>query len=255
MKILVTGYKGFVGSNLYNTLKELGHEVKGFDWGDKFPGYDYEVIIHLGAITNTNENNIEKLMVQNYEFSVWLFETCNRYGIKLQYASSAGVYGNSKTFKESDEVFPSTPYAWTKYLFERYIRSKNYSLITQGFRYFNVYGPNEGNKLQPSPFEHFSKVPVIELFEGSENIKRDFIHVKKVVQTHIEFLNVSESGIWNVGTGKATSFLEVAESFNKPIRYIEMPNELRKGYQYYTCADLTKMDETINKYNLNLSLR
>ena len=118
-----------------------------------------------------------------------------------------------------------------------------------------MYGPNEGNKLQPSPFEHFSKVPVIELFEGSENIKRDFIHVKKVVQTHIEFLNVSESGIWNVGTGKATSFLEVAESFNKPIRYIEMPNELRKGYQYYTCADLTKMDETINKYNLNLSLR
>lgn len=252
MKILVTGYKGFIGSNLTRRLKELGHHVAGYEWGEKFPGYDYEVIMHLGAISSTNETDVNKLISQNYEFSVWLLETCNRYGINLQYASSAGVYGNSKTFSEFDQVIPMSPYAWTKYLFEKYVHSKNYSIVTQGFRYFNVYGPGEQHKKQPSPYEAFSRQSEIKLFKGSENIKRDFVTVEKVVETHIEFLKVPESGIWNIGSGRTTSFLEVAQTFGKPITYVDIPEDIKSTYQYYTCADITKLRDTINRYSLNI---
>lgn len=252
MNILVTGHRGFIGSNLIKRLKELGHRTTGYEWGEQFPGYEYDWIVHLGAISSTNEKNVDKLISQNYQFSVWLFETCKRYGINLQYASSAGVYGNSSTFSESDQVIPMSPYAWTKYLFEKYVHSKNYSLIAQGFRYFNVHGPGEEHKSQPSPYELFSRQDEITLFKGSENIKRDFVPVEKVVQTHVEFFKVPESGVWNIGSGRATSFLEVAQTFNKPIRYVDMPEDLKKNYQYYTCADLTKLRDTINRYNLDI---
>ena len=252
MKILVTGYKGFIGSNLFKTLNALGHEVTGYEWGEDFPGYDYDTVMHLGAISSTNEKDVDKIFRQNYDFSVWLLETCNRFGINLQYSSSASVYGNSKTFSEFDQVSPSSPYAWSKYLFERYVSQRNPAIRVQGFRYFNVYGPGESHKSQPSPYEAFNRQSEIKLFKNSENIKRDFVKVEKIVQTHVEFLKVEESGIWNIGSGKAISFLEVAQSLNKPITYIDIPEDLKNSYQYYTCADLTKLRDTINKYNLNI---
>jgi ADP-L-glycero-D-manno-heptose 6-epimerase len=252
MKILVTGYKGFIGSNLMKTLKDKGHEVAGFEWGETFPGYDFDTVMHLGAISSTNEKNVDKILEQNYEFSVWLVENCNRAGINLQYSSSASVYGLGNDFSEDAPVDPKNPYAWSKYLFERYVKNKKFEITIQGFRYFNVYGNGEHNKTQPSPYEAFSRSPIIKLFVGSENIKRDFVHVNKVINTHIEFLKVPESGIWNIGSGTATSFLEVAQTFNKPIEYIEMPEDLKSSYQYYTCANLTKLKSIINKYNINI---
>lgn len=252
MKILVTGYKGFIGSNLMKVLKKEGHEVSGFEWGEDFPGYDYDVVMHLGAISSTNEKNVNKVLEQNYDFSVWLVETCNKFKINLQYASSASVYGTGTIFSEEAPVDPKSPYAWSKYLFERYIKSKHFDISVQGFRYFNVYGDGEQHKVQPSPYEAFSRQPVIKLFNGSENIKRDFVPVEKIIRTHIEFLKVPESGVWNIGSGNATSFLEVAQSFNKPIQYIDMPEDLKSSYQYYTCANLTKLKNTINKYGLNI---
>lgn len=252
MKILVTGHKGFIGSNLVKTLKLYGHEVTGYEWKQEFPGYEYDTVMHLGGISSTNEKNVDKVLEQNYEFSVWLVETCNKFKINLQYASSASVYGLGNTFSEDSPVDPRNPYAWSKYLFERYVKNKKFDINVQGFRYFNVYGEGESHKIQPSPHEAFSRQPIIKLFVGSENIKRDFVPVEKVVKTHIEFLKVPESGVWNVGSGKATSFLEVAQSLDKPIEYVEMPEDIRSSYQYYTCADLTKFRNTINKYSLNL---
>ena len=252
MKILVTGHKGFIGSNLMKSLQSEGHEVTGFEWKDNFPGYDFDTVMHLGAISSTNEKNVDKILEQNYEFSIWLVETCNKHGINFQYSSSASVYGLGTDFSEDAPVDPKNPYAWSKYLFERYLKTKSFEITVQGFRYFNVYGNGEQHKTQPSPYEAFSRLPVIRLFTGSENIKRDFVSVDKVVKTHIEFLKVPESGVWNIGSGKATSFLEVAQSLNKPIEYIDMPDDLKLGYQYYTCADLTKLKNTMNKYSLTI---
>lgn len=252
MKILVTGHKGFIGSNAISALNNLGHDVKGFEWGEEFPGYDFDMVMHFGAISSTNEKDVDKVMRQNYEFSVWLVETCNRYGIDLQYSSSASVYGLGSTFREEDNVDPKSPYAWSKYLFERYVKTKKFGIRVQGFRYFNVFGPGEEHKPQPSPYEAFSRQSVIRLFKGSDAIKRDFVPVEKVIQTHIEFLRVPDSGVWNIGSGRPTSFLEVAQSFDKPIEYINMPEDLKNSYQYYTCADLTKLNNTINKYSLNI---
>lgn len=252
MKILVTGHRGFIGSNLTKALKREGHTVSGFEWGEEFPGYDYDVVMHLGAISSTNEKNIDKVLEQNYEFSVWLVENCNKFGINFQYSSSASVYGSGTNFSESAQVDPKSPYAWSKYLFERYVKAKQFDISVQGFRYFNVYGDGEQYKAQPSPYEAFSRQTIIKLFDGSENIKRDFVPVEKITRTHIEFMKVPESGVWNIGSGKATSFLEVAQSFNKPIQYIDMPEDIKSSYQYYTCADLSKLKDTINKYGLNI---
>ena len=255
MKILVTGHRGFIGSNLFKRLKELGHTVSGFEWGEQFPGYDYDVVMHLGAISSTTERNIEKVMEQNYDFSVWLLETCNRFGIKFQYASSASVYGLNRDFREDAPADPKTPYAMSKYMFERFALGKKWGITVQGFRYFNVYGKGEEHKgNQASPFSQFAKqykeTGEVKLFTGSGIMMRDFVPVEQVVQTHIDFLNVPESGIWNVGTGKAMSFMDVARRVapEDSFKFIAMPENLIHSYQYYTCADMTKTNETIKKY-------
>ena len=258
MKILLTGYKGFIGSNMATFLKD--HEVYGFEWGDELPyikGFD--LVIHIGANSSTAERDVEKIMNQNYDFSVWLLNECITHKVNLQYSSSASIYGLNKEFSETSKVDPRTPYAWSKYLFERHVNNLNSLLknriVIQGFRYFNVYGPNEDHKLdQASPYHKFKKqyaeTGKIKLFFNSENYLRDFIHVDEVCKTHIDFFNVTESGIFNVGTGVAKSFLDVALSIAPidAIEYVEMPEVLKIGYQEYTCADMTKTNSILERH-------
>lgn len=252
MKILVTGHKGFIGQNMIKALEE--HEVTGYEWGETFPGFDYELVIHLGAISSTTETDVDKIMRQNYDFSVWLLENCNKFGINFQYASSASVYGFNSEFKEDSPVDPKSPYAWSKYMFERYAQSKKWEITVQGFRYFNVYGPHESHKGdQASPYHKFTEqaknTGLISIFEGSDNFRRDFVPVEYVVDIHKKFFEVKESGIWNVGTGKTKSFLhvaqEIAEKYNADYRFINMPEALIKSYQTYTCSDNTKIKNTL----------
>lgn len=258
MKILVTGHHGFIGSNMYKKLSELGHEVTGFNWGEHFPGYDFDTVIHLGGISSTTERDVNKVMHQNYDFSVWLIETCNRFGIHFQYASSASVYGLNNEFKETSPVDPRTPYAWSKYMFERYAQSKTWGIPVQGFRYFNVYGTGEEHKGdQASPYQKFKKQVeknnTIQLFEGSDKQYRDFVPVERVLDTHIKFLYIKESGIWNVGTGKVKSFYDVAKEVSNEstqINYIKMPENLKDSYQYYTCSDNTKIEKTFKSWSI-----
>lgn len=259
MKILVTGHKGFIGQNMIQSLSE--HEVDGFEWGDELPDVgDYDWVIHLGAVTSTTEKDVEKVLRQNYDFSVELYEHCAAFGTNLQYASSASVYGLNKEFVEDSPVDPRTPYAWSKYLFERYVREveeKYESFITvQGFRYFNVWGPGEDHKNdQASPYSKFAKQAqengTIKLFEGSQNYCRDFIHVDDIIDIHKKFFNVKESGIWNAGTGKVKSFYdvahEVATKYSADISYIPMPENLKSSYQEFTCADVTKLNGSLNE--------
>lgn len=253
MNILITGYKGFIGQNMVERLTSKSHNISLFEWGEKLPtieGLDW--VIHLGAISSTTETDVEKVMLQNVDFSIWLINECEKHKVNLQYASSASVYGLGTEFKEDSPVDPRTPYAWSKYLFERYVRNGSWSIVHQGFRYFNVFGPHEEHKgTQASPYCQFEKQMkengMISVFENSENYHRDFVHVYDVLDFHEKFFEITESGLWNVGTGTTKSFLDVAKQFNAPILEIPMPEKLKHSYQSYTCANLDKVRATFER--------
>jgi len=175
--------------------------------------------------------------------------------VNLQYASSASVYGLNTDFREDAPVDPRSPYAWSKYLFDRHVTLNKFeNIVVQGFRYFNVYGPHEDHKGdQASPYHKFTQqaknTGVIKLFENSENYLRDFVPVETICDVHQKFFNVKESGIWNVGTGRAASFESVAqmiaEQYGARIEYVPMPDHIKAQYQQYTCADITKLNKQI----------
>lgn len=256
MKILVTGHEGFIGQNMMKYLANQGHEVRGYEWGDTFYSVErLDCVIHLGAISSTTERNIEKVLEQNLDFSIMLLNQCEKYNVKFQYASSASVYGPNENFEEYSPLYPQSPYAWSKYLFDRYVRENKFNITVQGFRYFNVYGKGEDHKgEQASPVTKFTKqakeTKKINLFEKSENYYRDFVCVDDVCKIHEAFFDIKESGIWNVGTGIAHSFKEIAEAIaekeNAQIIEIPMPADLKNQYQKYTCADLTKLNQLVN---------
>ena len=278
-RILVTGHKGFIGSAMYDKLVDDGHYVIGYDIKDHDNDYDLEYLIqiieasnidtvmHFGALSSTTETDLNKVLYFNYDFTRELIDICYERDILLQISSSASVYGKRDDeipFKETDEVDLLSPYALSKYLCERYALKKIYDhgARIQIFRYFNAYSyhSNESHKgNQASPFFKFYHelywYKKIELFEGSESFKRDFIFYGDVINIQNKFLNIQEDGIWNIGSGQTSSFLDVARrvinSLNKShesIVFIPMPENLKQHYQTYTCADLTKLNETLKRH-------
>jgi ADP-L-glycero-D-manno-heptose 6-epimerase len=138
-------------------------------------------------------------------------------------------------------------------LFERYHQQHQGGNVTQGFRYFNVYGPGETHKgSQASPHTQFAKqaceTGCVKVFENSDQYIRDFVPVEQVVATHLAFLNSQESGVFNIGTGKPKSFLQVAQQFDVPVIEIPMPEQLKASYQKYTCADMTKTNRVYDHF-------
>lgn len=255
MNILITGHKGFIGSNMIDKLRK-DHNITTYEWGESFPDIsDLDWVIHLGAITSTTETDVEKILRQNLDFSIFLLDECIYKQVNLQYSSTAAIYGLGNEFKETSPVDPRTPYAWSKYLFERHVKSKtNLEIIVQGFRYFNVYGDyGEEHKLQSSPHYKFKQQALqnkkIKIFENSENYFRDFVHVDEIISYHEKFLQVKESGVWNLGTGKMQSFLEIAQlyslKYDAAIELVPMPAELAQSYQKYTCADMSYTFKTL----------
>lgn len=255
MKILLTGYKGFIGSHMSRHLSD--YDLDLYDWGDPVPDVrHYDWVIHLGAISSTAELDVDKIMKQNYDFSVDLYRECRFFGVNFQFASSASVYGLNKEFKEDSPVDPRTPYAWSKYMFERFVAKyppKN-SLV-QIFRYFNVYGSNEEYKGDQASvhykFSNQSKtLGLVRVFEGSDNYYRDFIPVEDVVKIQQKFLDIPESGVYNLGSGKAQSILDVAKMYSSEIVEVPMPEVLKSSYQEYTCADMSKTNQMLQKYHI-----
>ena len=258
MRICVTGAAGFIGQNLVSHLMDMKHEVECFEYApNRFPDpSQYDWVIHLGAISSTTERDVELIMDQNYEYSLKLLQMCDTMGVNFQYASSASVYGNTNNFVESGPLYPQSPYAWSKYLFDRFVNQAmgDFKILVQGFRYFNVYGAHEEHKGdQASPVTKFTQqaknTGIIKVFENSEQFKRDFVCVDDVCNVHCQMLQQDVSGIFNVGTGTATSFQSVAESVSKKysakIETIPMPTALKGQYQSYTCADLTQLNKNV----------
>ena len=254
MKLLVTGSSGFIGKNLVNALKE-DHDVTPFEWGQSFPDVSsFDWVLHLGAISSTVEQDVAKIYRQNLEFSIKLYEECIAHGVNFQFASSASVYGLVSDFKETSNLDPQNHYARSKYMFEKYVEVRKAPIVSQVFRYFNVYGPHEDHKgKQASPYTQFARqareTGEIKLFENSDNYLRDFIHVDQIVSYHKQFLNIKESGVWNLGTGKTKSFYDVAFSVSGEtgarIVYIPMPDVLKGNYQEFTKADTNKLRKTL----------
>lgn len=259
MKILVTGYKGFIGQNMCAYLQSQGHEVEGWEFMENAvpdpSAYDW--VIHLGAISSTTYTDVDNIMNQNFEYSMRLLQVCDNYGVNFQYASSASVYGPTTHFTEDGPLQPQSPYAWSKYLFDRFVKQHKdeFNILVQGFRYFNVYGPHEGDKGdQASPYTKFrlqaQQDNVINVFEDSEHYKRDFVCVEDICKVHEKMLTVDASNIYNVGTGNPESFDTVAQTiakkYNAAINYIPIPDNVKNQYQEYTCANLDKLNSVID---------
>lgn len=258
-KVLITGAGGFIGGNLSAYLEHRGYNVTRFDINLGNSGIpdllDQDIVIHLGANSSTTETDLKKILNQNFEFSTKLYKMCEMLEIKFQYASSASVYGVSRSFKESDFCKPLSPYAYSKYMFDCWLMNQNYPY--QGFRYFNVYGLGEEKKGdQASPVSKFIKQAQkngeIILFEKSEKYKRDFVSVDDVCEMHYRMLDIEQSGIYNVGTGQEISFRDVANIIKAnaytTITEVPMPKELKGQYQKLTKADNSKLIEVIGDY-------
>ena len=245
-----------------------------------------EAVFHEGACSDTMESNGKYMMANNYSLSCSLFQACQRRGARLLYASSAATYGGSDTFRE-DPAFehPLNVYGYSKLLFDQRMRREcgNHFQRTKagktnqvvGFRYFNVYGPHEQHKgrmasvafHQFNQFQADGKVKLFGEYGGyhAGGQMRDFIFIDDVVAINLWFFDhPGESGIYNLGTGKAQPFNDIAISVVNTLReqngevalsleqavsggfieYIAFPDALRGKYQSYTQADLSALRST-----------
>ena len=260
MKILVTGHQGFIGRNMISWLgQEEGWHVEGWDWDPTdWPDVrDYDWVIHLGGIADMTDTDVDKILHQNLEFSQWLFTECQHNGVHLQYASSSSVYSNTKNFAEHAPCLPQTPYAWSKYLFDRWVFNQHPTIYVQGFRYFNVYGKWMNVRGKRSNAIHkwrqqARKDGYIEVWDNADKIKRDWTWVGDVCKLHVDFIKtVNGSGIWNVGSGLPHSFLDIAEYIAEQegveLRTVSAPPEENDRMRWTTCADLTLLKQTVGK--------
>jgi ADP-L-glycero-D-manno-heptose 6-epimerase len=237
-----------------------------------------EAVFHEGACSDTMEHNGKYMMDNNYEVTKQLFAACQSQGTRLLYASSAATYGGSDTFKELPEFEkPLNVYGYSKLLFDQYARRalgaqfENATTQVVGFRYFNVYGPREQHKGRMASvafhqFHQFNKEGKVKLFGeyggyGPGGQMRDFVSVDDVVAVNLWFFDHPEkSGIFNLGTGRAQPFNDVAHAVVSSLKgvsganaaataaaaveYIPFPDALRGKYQSYTQADMAALRAT-----------
>jgi ADP-L-glycero-D-manno-heptose 6-epimerase len=233
-----------------------------FDW---LQGRESEIeaFIHLGACTSTVETDASYLLENNYRFTVKLAEYALNNDHRFIYASSAATYGDgalgfSDDHVELEKYQPLNMYGYSKHLFDLWAKRQGVLDKLVGLKYFNVFGPNEYHKARMASaiFHILPKARhegVIKLFKSSDpsrfadgNQMRDFIYVKDVVRMTCAFLKNDAAGIFNIGTGRAGTWNEVAEAvftgIDKPssIEYIEMPKDLIGKYQNFTCAYMSK---------------
>ena len=240
---------------------------------------DVEAVFHEGACSDTMEPDGKYMMDNNYTLSCELFHACQDQGARLLYASSAATYGGSSTFSESPEFEkPLNVYGYSKLLFDQRLRRElgarfeNASTQVAGFRYFNVYGPREQHKGRMASvafhqFHQFQADGKVKLFGDyggytAGGQMRDFVFIDDVVAVNLWFLDhPDQSGIFNLGTGKAQPFNDVAISVINALRtsqneaplsieeaargglidYTPFPAALVGKYQSYTQADLSRL--------------
>ncbi len=237
-----------------------------------------DAVFHEGACSDTMEHDGRYMLDTNYRCSRNLLEACQAQGTRLLYASSAATYGGSASFREEPRFErPLNVYGYSKLLFDNVVRKLLPTAQSQvvGFRYFNVYGPREQHKARMASvaFHHFNQFRDsgrVRLFGeyggyGAGEQSRDFVFVDDVVAVNLWFLQHPEqSGIFNLGTGRAQPFNDVAEAIVNAARvargesalpigelvaqglveYIDFPQDLVGKYQCFTQADLARLRAT-----------
>lgn len=270
--IVVTGGFGLIGSALVKFLNSKGitpfilerkdrigekwRNVIGlsFTLVDKIPHLGFpSTIIDLAANVDTTAPMTSELWENNFERPLKLLDTqreCNYGNPRFIYASTAALYGNEeKRFTERLDVKPMNAYAFTKLQLDCALKDKQ---NVYGLRFFNVFGENEthkGNMKSVVGRAMDIKNGVFEIFKtGREDIKdgeqaRDFIFTEDICRVIWHFITTEDNtgGLFNVGTGRATSFNEIADALNLRKEYIDMPTSVKNQYQFYTCADITKL--------------
>ena len=289
--IIVTGAAGFIGSIVVAALNKSGEkDVLAVDTlgtegkfknlrarsltdiidpdellaGLRAGSIKPSAIIHMGAITDTSEKDADKVLAMNTKYTRELAKHCIANGIRFIYASSASVYGDGNlSFADDDAITPGllplNPYAWSKWLFDAEAIKNGWVDKIAGFRFFNVFGPNEYHKgFMASVVWHSYKQVIengsIRLFQSHKDgiahgeQKRDFVYVMDVVGVLLWALkNPQACGIFNLGSGKARSYNDLAKAIfaavgKEPnIEYVPTPESIRNSYQYFTEADLSKL--------------
>lgn len=234
-------------------------------------------VFHEGACSDTMETDGRYMMENNYRYTLALMESCLEQATQFLYASSAATYGASTTFREEREFErPLNVYGYSKFLFDQVVRRRLPSALSQivGFRYFNVYGPREAHKGRMASvafhnFNQFRSEGTVKLFGdyggyGPGMHSRDFVSVEDVVKVNLFFLDhPNKSGIFNLGTGRAQPFNDIAqtvvntlrEAEDKPplsldemvqeglLEYLKFPDALRGKYQCFTQSDVSRLRE------------
>lgn len=292
--IIVTGAAGFIGSALAGRLLQEGYgsivavddfscaekesNLKGknihlFVDREKFPEWleknatHVQIVLHMGARTDTSEFNPDILNHLNLDYSKKIWNLCCRHSIPLIYASSAATYGAGENGFEDDtdqldKLKPLNPYGWSKHHFDQWVMSQtSHPPFWAGFKFFNVFGPNEYHKHRMASvvyhaYHQIRNTGKVKLFrshrpEFQDGMQlRDFIYIRDVLDVLMYFMEHRKfSDIYNLGTGMARTFNDLAVAVfhalgkEPEIEYTDIPSDIRDKYQYYTCATMQKVKD------------
>lgn len=251
-------------------LADIVHPEQIFDFLEANAKH-MEMVIHMGAISATTETDADKILANNFSLSLALWKWCALHNVRFIYASSAATYGDGTVGFDDDSTMehlaklrPLNAYGWSKHLFDRRVARKVWAGSRKppqwaGLKFFNVYGPNEYHKggqqsVVAQVYPHAEKNAAYQLFK-SHNPKypdggqlRDFIWVGDVVDVIMWLIeNPKVSGLFNVGTGRARSFLDLANAVYRAvgrepqIKFRDTPIEIRDKYQYFTQARMERL--------------
>lgn len=292
--IVITGAAGFIGSCLISKLNKEGHEnlilVDDFSHLQKIDNYhtknfirkiershflnwfeehapEVTFVYHIGARTDTTEFNVELFNELNVNYTKSIWNTCTKHFIPVVYASSAATYGLGEFGYDDDEtkiplLKPLNPYGDSKNDFDKWaLQQKLCPPSWAGFKFFNVYGPNEYHKGRMASvifhsFNQISEKGQVKLFRSHNpnytdgGQLRDFVYVKDLVDVlYFAYSENLKNGIYNLGSGKARTFLDLAKATFKAvgkepiIEFIDTPLDIRDKYQYFTEATMNKLIE------------
>ncbi len=227
---------------------------------------DVEVILHMGACSSTTEKDATYLIANNFDYTRKLALYSVTHGVHFLYASSAATYGGGEHGYADDEeklsaLRPLNMYGYSKQMFDLWARRQGFLSKITGVKFTNVFGPNELHKGEMRSvvcraYEQIRDTGKVRLFKSyvpeyaDGEQKRDFIYVKDAVSMVLFLIKQKCRGIYNIGSGRAETWNSLAsavfKAMDKPvnIEYIDMPEHLRGKYQYYTCADITKLRGT-----------
>jgi ADP-L-glycero-D-manno-heptose 6-epimerase len=222
-----------------------------------------DVILHMGACSSTTETDVDYMLRNNYQYTKDLAEFAVANEIRFIYASSAATYGDGSAgmndgTSDLGKLRPLNIYGYSKHLFDRVAARNGMFERIVGLKYFNVFGPNEDHKgdmrsLVNKAFGQINETGKLKLFKSANpdyadgEFGRDFVYVKDAVEMTLHFMDRTDGGLFNVGSGRMNTWNALADAIfraldlPKNVEFVDMPEILRDRYQYHTQADLTRI--------------